>query len=260
MSRLEKKHLPMLPLAPFAATQAVSMNGSNKRKLCIQDILDLTSTILSEGGLDNDDEDILMTNSIFGVTVSEEDWIEDGIVGMPYLEDDNLMPNPVVFGSGTVISTEKTLPPSTVSHMVAHAALEPVPLPKPLDPLSEPTLFASFPRQVSLGSNESLELVPREYPALLSGGDEEVDSIPSASDYADEDYDDSLTSSLDLQIRLLPYQQDQWSIMYDQLDDFRRTNGHCLVPYGFQGNPALARWVKRQRYQYKLLFEGGVAR
>ena len=180
MSRLERKHLPMLSLAPFAEAQAVSMNDSNKRKFCRHDILDLTSTMLCEGGLDNDDDDILITNSLFGVTVSEDDWIEDGI-GMPDLEDDDLMPNPVVFGSGTAALTQKTQPPSTVSHMAALTALEPVPLSTPPGPLFVPSLLASLPRQVSLGSEENLEL-RREYPALLSDEEEEVDNIPFVSD------------------------------------------------------------------------------
>jgi hypothetical protein len=38
--------------------------------------------------------------------------------------------------------------------------------------------------------------------------------------------------------------------------EFKQQKGHCCVPNTFEKNPALARWVKRQRYQYKLKIEG----
>eukprot|EP00540_Astrosyne_radiata_P001960 CAMPEP_0116846274 /NCGR_PEP_ID=MMETSP0418-20121206/13741_1 /TAXON_ID=1158023 /ORGANISM="Astrosyne radiata, Strain 13vi08-1A" /LENGTH=287 /DNA_ID=CAMNT_0004477497 /DNA_START=152 /DNA_END=1015 /DNA_ORIENTATION=- len=53
-----------------------------------------------------------------------------------------------------------------------------------------------------------------------------------------------------------PYQAEKWKERFDELIDFRKSNGHCLVPHTFPSNPPLARWVKRQRYQYKLLTEG----
>lgn len=53
-----------------------------------------------------------------------------------------------------------------------------------------------------------------------------------------------------------PYQAEKWQERFDELIEFRKTNGNCLVPHTFPANPPLARWVKRQRYQYKLLMEG----
>ncbi len=44
--------------------------------------------------------------------------------------------------------------------------------------------------------------------------------------------------------------------MFDELITFKKERGHCCVPHTFKENPALARWVKRQRYQYKLKNEG----
>ena len=52
--------------------------------------------------------------------------------------------------------------------------------------------------------------------------------------------------------RFRPYQSEQWSARYHDLVEFRRERGHCLVPHKWKGNPELAQWVKRQRYQYKL--------
>jgi hypothetical protein len=52
--------------------------------------------------------------------------------------------------------------------------------------------------------------------------------------------------------RFRPYQAEQWSEKFDELITFKNERGHCCVPHTFKENPALARWVKRQRYQYKL--------
>jgi Helicase associated domain len=53
-----------------------------------------------------------------------------------------------------------------------------------------------------------------------------------------------------------PYQAEKWQERFEELLKFRKDEGHCLVPHTYPSNPALARWVKRQRYQYKLLQEG----
>jgi hypothetical protein len=58
------------------------------------------------------------------------------------------------------------------------------------------------------------------------------------------------------EIRLRPYQAGQWSSKFKELCQYREENGNCLVPHNYQPNLLLARWVKRQRYQYKLHKEG----
>lgn len=55
--------------------------------------------------------------------------------------------------------------------------------------------------------------------------------------------------------RFRSYQMGQWEERYEELVQYSRKYGHCLVPHTFQENLALARWVKRQRYQYKLMKE-----
>jgi hypothetical protein len=56
--------------------------------------------------------------------------------------------------------------------------------------------------------------------------------------------------------RFRPYQAEQWSEKFAELCEFKKNKGHCCVPHTYKENPALARWVKRQRYQYKLKNEG----
>mmetsp|Transcript_19909 Transcript_19909/g.32110 ORF Transcript_19909/g.32110 Transcript_19909/m.32110 type:complete len:338 (-) Transcript_19909:317-1330(-) len=52
------------------------------------------------------------------------------------------------------------------------------------------------------------------------------------------------------------YQLDQWSVRYEELCKFYETHGHSSVPHTDKSNKCLARWVKRQRYQFKLREEG----
>jgi hypothetical protein len=71
--------------------------------------------------------------------------------------------------------------------------------------------------------------------------------VPNAEDYKNESSSDS---------RFRCYQTEQWSDAFQALLDFRKAHGHCLVPHAHKENMSLARWVKRQRYQNKLLKEG----
>jgi hypothetical protein len=68
-------------------------------------------------------------------------------------------------------------------------------------------------------------------------------------DYFDEDEDEEGR-------RFRPYQAGQWTEKFEELCLYRQRFGHCLVPHTYEENLPLARWVKRQRYQYKLMQEG----
>jgi hypothetical protein len=59
--------------------------------------------------------------------------------------------------------------------------------------------------------------------------------------------------------RFRPYQEKQWVELFQELLKFKKKLGHCFVPHTFEENQTLSRWVKRQRYQYKLNQEGRVS-
>lgn len=59
-----------------------------------------------------------------------------------------------------------------------------------------------------------------------------------------------------LEPRFRAYQAGQWTDRYNDLVAFKQACGHCCVPHTYKENLPLARWVKRQRYQYKLMMEG----
>jgi hypothetical protein len=72
----------------------------------------------------------------------------------------------------------------------------------------------------------------------------------------DEDDEDDLDEDgLNKEGRFRSYQAGQWSDRFDDLVEYRKRTGNCLVPHTFEENLPLARWVKRQRYQYKLMME-----
>ena len=52
------------------------------------------------------------------------------------------------------------------------------------------------------------------------------------------------------------YQTHQFQEQYEELLRFKEEHGHCLVPHMYKENISLSRWVKRQRYQYKLMVAG----
>jgi Helicase associated domain len=45
----------------------------------------------------------------------------------------------------------------------------------------------------------------------------------------------------------------KWESRFQELVAFLVQHGHCCVPTRYEENPSLAQWVKRQRYQYRLL-------
>ena len=55
--------------------------------------------------------------------------------------------------------------------------------------------------------------------------------------------------------RFKPFHEEKWSLRYKELVAFHREHGHSSVPHTYPPNLQLARWVKRQRRQYKLLNE-----
>lgn len=56
--------------------------------------------------------------------------------------------------------------------------------------------------------------------------------------------------------RFKPFHEEKWSFHYQELVNFKKEKGDCLVPHTYPAKPHLARWVKRQRRQYKLRLEG----
>jgi Helicase associated domain len=56
--------------------------------------------------------------------------------------------------------------------------------------------------------------------------------------------------------RFKPFHEEKWSVRYKELLQFHQEHEHSAVPHTYPPNPQLARWVKRQRRQFKLRRDG----
>eukprot|EP00540_Astrosyne_radiata_P003404 CAMPEP_0116844208 /NCGR_PEP_ID=MMETSP0418-20121206/12535_1 /TAXON_ID=1158023 /ORGANISM="Astrosyne radiata, Strain 13vi08-1A" /LENGTH=334 /DNA_ID=CAMNT_0004475085 /DNA_START=36 /DNA_END=1040 /DNA_ORIENTATION=- len=88
--------------------------------------------------------------------------------------------------------------------------------------------------------------------------DDEDDGNQSASSTPSREKEVvSPTASMDpTQSRFKPFHEEKWNARLKELIAYRKEHGDCLVPHTYNPNPQLARWVKRQRRQYKLMLEG----
>jgi len=59
--------------------------------------------------------------------------------------------------------------------------------------------------------------------------------------------------------RFKTFHNEKWNENLEALREFKKKYGHCLVPHTFPENQHLARWVKRQRRQYKLMKDGNAS-
>jgi len=89
-----------------------------------------------------------------------------------------------------------------------------------------------------------------------------VEQIDSNKTIQDDNNNNDTTAATKLQKPLsfphrnLNTRADMWAARFDELLAYKQEHGHCHVPFAFPTNPALAHWVKRQRYHYKLYQEG----
>ena len=97
--------------------------------------------------------------------------------------------------------------------------------------------------------NQNIHLQMQQRQAQLSSG---LKKRPFENESLEENLSEDTS---DVERRFRPYQAGQWSEKFVELCQFKEATGHCLVPHTYQENLALARWVKRQRYQYKLMLE-----
>mmetsp|Transcript_4918 Transcript_4918/g.9143 ORF Transcript_4918/g.9143 Transcript_4918/m.9143 type:complete len:425 (-) Transcript_4918:289-1563(-) len=82
-------------------------------------------------------------------------------------------------------------------------------------------------------------------------------SLPNTRLYQQSDEDDrSFYTDSTSDVKFRAYQAENWTEKFEELLEFRKENGHCLVPNLYPENPSLAQWTKRQRYQFKLRQNG----
>jgi hypothetical protein len=132
--------------------------------------------------------------------------------------------------------------------MSSHLLMEPVPCPVPsrmtsqvVSPDPPPQVTPSFRSSngsaSDMGLSLDMEASSKKRHREARTNDDEDDDCPQEGR------------------RFRPYQAGQWVEKFEELCEYRQSMGHCLVPHAYSENLTLARWVKRQRYQYKLKVE-----
>lgn len=91
---------------------------------------------------------------------------------------------------------------------------------------------------------------------LTYGRADRVSSYNYHSSASSVDTADTTETMDDGTQRFKPFHEEKWNARLKELLQYRQEYGDCLVPHTFTPNPQLARWVKRQRRQYKLMLEG----
>ncbi|CAJ1959532.1 unnamed protein product [Cylindrotheca closterium] len=100
----------------------------------------------------------------------------------------------------------------------------------------------SSPRTVQAWSESPLVYRPPRRKRVKHDHNLAIIDTPPTNDFRSDDDN--------LKPRYRSYQQVQWDQQYQELLKFQERHGHCIVPHTYDPNPSLARWAKRQRYQY----------
>jgi hypothetical protein len=100
-----------------------------------------------------------------------------------------------------------------------------------------------YPQKRDLTDNDTTEHPSKKRKTLKHSDSEDSDS-PSVL------HDDAAGG------RFRVYQAEKWMLKFEELVEYKKTHGHCQVPHSYKQSPTLARWTKRQRYQYKLFTDG----
>jgi len=83
-----------------------------------------------------------------------------------------------------------------------------------------------------------------------------TDSVLTYNDATASVLDEKHTQDQSTKGRFRCYQSLMWNKRFNDLLEYQKRTGNCHVPLTYHEDPTLARWVKRQRYQYKAMKEG----
>ena len=179
-------------------------------------------------------------------------------------DDGNSMGGQAGTGQLTYGSSSNGLPSHRDS---VTAGSQPRAFPGTSHPLLLP-LSSSLPMGYALSSNTTANVpsqaaaTPREDSGNGNVGNEGDSGGSPNDDYGDFDNESAASASeADSSRRRRRTDSNNnnhmsWMDRYRQLLHFKREFGHCRVPNRYRANIQLAKWVKRQRYQYKLKQQG----
>lgn len=157
------------------------------------------------------------------------------------------------------------------SYVIDNGLLEPSPIsscPSVLPVLSQGSgsfnSATSSTKVVHTQSPVVVDFFPNNVPSSCSNSPMATVSPTTSSHEGDADHHDdddhswnatSAPTTNNKNARFKAFHEEKWSQRYDELKMFVQEHQHAAVPHTYPRNPQLARWVKRQRRQYKLLQE-----
>jgi hypothetical protein len=162
-------------------------------------------------------------------------------------QSSKLFSNPVTVPSWSSVSSYATAQPAVRAENRLGSYT------KPLDSIPMDAIYrvSGESRAASVENNDAPEVTSSQPPTKKRSREVSNGEL----DPEDEDNDDSGDVSK-IDIRFNTYQEGQWGSFFDDLRRYRNRMGNCYVPQTYTQNQPLARWVKRQRYQYKLMIDG----
>jgi len=110
---------------------------------------------------------------------------------------------------------------------------------------------AAAVKSLMMGSPDGQQQQQPQAPCQLNKKNTTSPATKKKGNSTDDDDEDDEDDELN-QHRFKPFHEEKWSLRYKELLDFHKLHGHAAVPHTYPANPQLARWVKRQRRQYKL--------
>jgi hypothetical protein len=122
------------------------------------------------------------------------------------------------------------------------------------DAASNATLRTEHDVPMHMGNQMQLTM---EHTAPTPINEENFCQSPVKKRPREEPLDDESDKALKNDVRLFrSYQAGQGAKRFNDLCLYREKHGNCRVPHTYKENIPLSHWVKRQRYQYKLMMEG----
>ena len=132
---------------------------------------------------------------------------------------------------------------------------------QPITPLetvssSITTKTKAFPHSTTRSTTASLQIKSSTTTTNKSAKSSRTKKVDAdidhfARDYEEDDDDDDDDDDSGAN-RFKPFHEEKWTLRYKELLSFHHLHGHAAVPHTYPANPQLARWVKRQRRQFKL--------
>lgn len=173
----------------------------------------------------------------------------------PIIEYANRMPIPVTYNGIGISQPRPMAPTSGTGSLFSAAGTSRETMASLVDKATNGIHQHQYPNDcigaAYLHPVNNMNRSPKQPRSRITVGDESTRSLKrQKSEVSTNGIDDETVPRFNHHQNLL------WIEQFKQILKFKEVFGHCCVPITFTENQVLARWVKRQRYQYKRYQKG----